>query len=99
MRHAGAVLLLSRITGRNVLGPDGRGVGRLTDLTVRVDGPDSPPVVNRLVVTRRGGPTLLVPWAAVEEFGPGPVVLAGRASSRAGPCSLEAGWPGPANLN
>ena len=69
MRHAGAVLLLSRVTGRNVLGPDGRGLGRLTDLTVRVDGPDSPPVVNRLVVTRRGGPTRLVPWAAVDSFG------------------------------
>ena len=39
MRHADAVLLLSRVTGRNVLGPDGREVGRLTDLTVRVDGP------------------------------------------------------------
>ena len=76
MRHADAVLLLSRVTGRNVLGPDGRGVGRLTDLTVRVDGADGPPVVSRLLVTRRGGPTLLVPWAAVEDFGPGPVVLA-----------------------
>lgn len=76
MRHADAVLLLSRVTGRNVLGPDGRRVGRLTDLTVRVDGADGPPVVNRLLVTRRGGPTLLVPWAAVEDFGPGPVVLA-----------------------
>lgn len=67
MRHAVCVLLLSRVTGRQVQGPDGRGVGRLTDLTVRVDGGD--PVVNRLVVTRRGGPTLLVPWAAVDEFG------------------------------
>ena len=66
MRHAGCVLLLSRVIGRHVQGPDGRGVGRLTDLTVRVDGGD--PVVNRLVVTRRGGPTLLVPWAAVDEF-------------------------------
>lgn len=69
------VLLLSRVTGREVLGPDRRSVGRLADLTVRVDD-DGPPVVNRLLVTRRGGPTLLVPWAAVDEFGPGPVVLA-----------------------
>lgn len=60
------VLLLSRVTGRDVLGPDGRGVGRLADLTVRVDG--DLPVVSRLVVTRRGGPTRLVPWAAVKHF-------------------------------
>ncbi|WP_293310891.1 magnesium transporter [Mycolicibacterium sp.] len=66
------VLLLSRVTGRDVVGPDGRGVGRLADLTVRVDGDH--PVVNRLLVTRRGGPTLLVPWAAVGDFD-GPVVL------------------------
>lgn len=69
------VLLLSRVTGRDVLGPDRRRVGRLADLTVRVDG-GGPPVVNRLVVTRRAGPTLLVPWAAVDSFDPGPVVLA-----------------------
>lgn len=75
MRHAGTVLLLSRVTGRDVRGPDGRSVGRLTDLTVRLDD-DGPPVVNRLVVTRRGGPTLLVPWAAVDHFDPGPVRLA-----------------------
>ncbi len=75
IRHAVPVLLLSRVTGREVLGPDRRGVGRLADLTVRVDD-DGPPVVNRLVVTRRGGPTLLVPWAAVDSFYPGPVVLA-----------------------
>ena len=69
------VLLLSRVTGRDVLGPDRRSVGRLADLTVRIDD-DGPPVVHRLLVTRRGGPTLLVPWAAVDQFDPGPVVLA-----------------------
>ena len=37
MRHADTVLLLSRVTGREVVGPDRRGVGRLSDLTVRVD--------------------------------------------------------------
>lgn len=67
------VLLLSGVTGREVVGPDGRGVGRLADLTVRVDGDQ--PVVNRLLVTRRGGPTLLIPWAAVDDFD-GPVTLA-----------------------
>ena len=75
MRHACSVLLLSRVTGREVVGPDHRGLGRLADLTVRIDD-GGPPVVNRLVVTRRGGPTLLVPWAAVDRFDPGPVVLA-----------------------
>lgn len=75
MRHADAVLLLSSVIGREVRGPDGRGIGRLADLTVRVDGDDGPPIVNRLLVTRRGGPTFLVPWAAVEDFD-GPVLLA-----------------------
>ena len=68
------VLLLSRLVGRTVLGPDGRAVGRLADLTVGLD--DGPPVVERLVVTRRGGPALVVPWAAVAQFD-GSVVLAG----------------------
>lgn len=69
------MLLLSRVIGRDVLGPDRRRVGRLADLTVRIDG-GGPPVVNRLLVTKRGGPTRLVPWAAVDSFDPGPVVLA-----------------------
>ena len=68
------VLLLSRLVGREVRGPDGRAVGRLTDMSVRLD--DGPPAVQRLVVSRRGGPALVVPWVAVEEFDAGPVALA-----------------------
>ena len=70
------VLLLSRLAGRDVVGPDGRRVGRLADLVVRLDGDHRPPVVGRLLVGRRGAPDLVVPWAAVDRFGDGPVVLA-----------------------
>lgn len=70
------VLLLSRLVGREVRGPDGRPVGRLADLIVCLDGNHGPPAVQRLVVTGRRGPTLVVPWAAVEEFDAGPVTLA-----------------------
>lgn len=69
------VLMLSGVTGRAVTGPDGRRLGRLTDLTVRLDGDSGPQTINRLVVTGRGGVTLLVPWAAVDSFDPAPVRL------------------------
>lgn len=70
------VLLLSRLLGREVRGPDGRPVGRLADLIVRLDGNHGPPAVQRLVVSGRRLPTLVVPWAAVAEFDAGPVTLA-----------------------
>ena len=38
MRHACRVLLLTRLTGQDVRGPDGRVIGRLADLTVRLNG-------------------------------------------------------------
>jgi sporulation protein YlmC with PRC-barrel domain len=72
----GGVLLLSGVTGRPVSGPDGRALGHVADLSVRFEGESGPHVVNRVVVTRRGGATLLVPWAAVEVFDPAPVRLA-----------------------
>ena len=37
MLHACGVLLLTRLIGRDVLGPDGRVRGRLADLTVRLN--------------------------------------------------------------
>lgn len=74
MRHAGSVLLLSRVTGQKVTTPDGRLVGRLADLTVRLDDPE-PLLVEHLVVKRPGG-LLVVPWHAVANLHAGRVVLA-----------------------
>lgn len=71
-----AVLLLSRVTGREVLGSDGRAVGRLSDLIVRIDGDGTPAAVERLVISRRGAATLLLPWAEVAAVRDGQVVLA-----------------------
>jgi sporulation protein YlmC with PRC-barrel domain len=62
------MLFLSRVTGQDVLGPDGRALGRLADLTVRLDEQAGPHLVERLLVRRRRAPDLLVPWAALESF-------------------------------
>lgn len=69
------VLLLSRVTGQEVTTPDGRAVGRLADLTVRLDDPE-PQLVEHLVVKRRNGSTLLLPWHAVAAMHDRRVVLA-----------------------
>ena len=66
--HAPGMLLLSRITGQEVLGPDGRVAGRVADLTVRLDEQAGPHLVERLLVRRHRAPDLLVPWAAIESF-------------------------------
>ena len=60
MRHAGGVLLLSGVLGRQMPGDDGRPRGRITDLAVRLDG-GAPETVTKLVLRRAGG-TVLVPW-------------------------------------
>jgi sporulation protein YlmC with PRC-barrel domain len=67
-RHAPRVLLLSRITGREVHGPDGQLLGRLADLTVRPHERSSPMLIERILVRRRGAPDLLVPWRDVESL-------------------------------
>lgn len=73
------VLELSRGIGREVLGPDRAAVGRLTDLSVRLDGhPDAdgaPHRVHRLLIHPRRGPDVLVPWEAVAALHAGQVVL------------------------
>lgn len=71
-----AVLLLSRVTGQQVLTPDGRVVGRLTDLTVRLDGTGVGRRVARLVVRLPGGRTVLLPWDGVQDFQSGRVIVA-----------------------
>lgn len=63
MRHADTVLLLTQMIGREVLGPHGRPVGRLADLSVQLDG--GPESVTRVVVSRRDAATVLLPWEEV----------------------------------
>lgn len=76
MRHAAVVLLLSRVTGHDVLGRDGRVIGRLADLTADLVEESGPPLVDRVVVKRGREPQLLVPWDQVTNFGHSQVVLA-----------------------
>ena len=66
MRHAATVLLLSRVTGQDVLGPDGRVIGRLADLTADLVEESGPHLVDRVVV-RRG--SRLVPAGPVGRGG------------------------------
>src|SRR6478736_3436392 len=68
MRHAPVVLSLSRETGQDVLGADGHVLGRLADLSVRLDATGGPPLVHRLLVRRHRAPDLLVPWSAIGSF-------------------------------
>ena len=70
------MLLLSRLIGQQVSTPDGRAVGRLADLTVRLGGNGSPHLVHRLVLRAPDGRRALLPWAAVEQFHVGRVVAA-----------------------
>jgi sporulation protein YlmC with PRC-barrel domain len=62
------VLSLSRVTGQDVLGPDGRALGRLADMTVQLGEQAGPHLVERLLVRRHRGQDLLMPWAAIESF-------------------------------
>jgi sporulation protein YlmC with PRC-barrel domain len=73
------VLLLSRIAGAEVVGADGAVVGRLADLTVRLDDNGGPQTVARLLVSRRDAPALLLSWDAVANVHGGRPVLAARA--------------------
>lgn len=72
------VLFLSRLIGCEVrVAEAGLGgvIGRLIDLTVRLDGDRGPQLVERLVVGRRGAPPQLLPWAAVARLEAGRPVL------------------------
>lgn len=77
------VLLLSRVTGQPVVRPDGGLLGRLADLTVRLDGdpgvgpgPGIGQRIERLVVRMVGGAAGLLDWDRVADFQPGRVVAA-----------------------
>jgi hypothetical protein len=76
IRHAADVLLLSRITGQDVRGPDEQSLGRLVDLTVSLAEQNGPTHVDRMLVRRDGARDLLVPWTAVRSYRHGIVTLA-----------------------
>lgn len=79
-----AVLLLTRVLGRTVSGPDGEAVGRLADFIVRLSDSSAPQLVDRLVVSRRRAPALLLPWDLVSDVRSGRVVLAANGPELAG---------------
>jgi sporulation protein YlmC with PRC-barrel domain len=64
------VLSLSQVTGQEVVGPNGEVVGRVRDLTARLDDEAGPELVERILVRRNRGTDLLLPWAAAESFEP-----------------------------
>jgi hypothetical protein len=70
------VLLLSRIVGQDVRGPDEQSLGRLVDLTASLGEQNGPTLVDRILVRRRAAPDLLVPWTAVGSYQHGIVTLA-----------------------
>ena len=69
------MLLLSRVTGQDVLGPDGRVIGRLADLTADLVEESGPHLVDRVVVKQARGAYLLIPWDAVANLGHNQLVL------------------------
>ena len=75
------MLLLSRVTGHDVLGPDGRAAGRVADLTVRLGAPAGPHLVERIFV-RDGATELLIPWAEIESVRHTDIALASGDVSR-----------------
>ena len=79
-----AVLLLTRVLGRTVSGPDGEAVGRLADFSVRLSDSSEPQLVDRLVVSRRRAPALLLPWDLVSDVRSGRVVLTANGAELAG---------------
>jgi hypothetical protein len=80
------VLFLSRLIGCEVRVAEaglGETIGRLIDLTVRLDGDHGPQLVERLLVGRRGAPPQLLPWSAVARLEAGRPVLAAGATGTA----------------
>jgi magnesium transporter len=81
-------VFLSALIGRPVVDPQGRPVGRVRDLAVRVRDP-YPPVTTLVVHSRRRG-RLALPWEVVGECGPGPLRLRSGDLDRFGPPALAA---------
>ncbi len=62
------MLSLSQVTGLELRGLNGQMLGRVADLTTRLDDGGGPHLVERILVSCRRAPDLLVPWAAVESL-------------------------------
>ncbi len=62
------MLSLSQVTGQDVWGPNGQVLGRVADLTTRLDDEAGPHLVERILVRCRREADLLMPWAAIESF-------------------------------
>lgn len=77
------MLLLSRIIGHDVRDPEGRVLGRLTDLTVSLAQPSGRHRVERMVVTCRRR-QLLVPWDQVAYSVRDEIVVSSAAESSTG---------------
>src|SRR3982074_693546 len=69
------------MTGQEVVGPNGEVVGRVKDLTVRLDDEAGPEFVERILVRRVRGSDLLLPWAAAQSFEPTGVRIHGNDDS------------------
>src|ERR1700760_409512 len=80
------MLLLSRMIGRNVHGPDGCAVGRIADVTASVIG--SVPRVERLLV--RAKHDLLVPWKTVATVAHGGIHLTSEGTDFTITCIVDA---------
>lgn len=89
--HQSALLWLSRQTGQDLLGVDGRVIGRVVDLSVDLDTHAGPRLVERLLIRRRHAAELLVPWSAIGEFGCSRVVLDDGVDATAYAAGTEAG--------
>lgn len=62
------MLLLSKITGREVRGPDGRVLGRVADVTARLGVNGELTLVERILVRSKQKHDMLAPWTAVRSF-------------------------------
>lgn len=81
--HSAGVLLLSRMIGQEVRGPDDRALGRLADLTVGLDEHAGGSLAARILLHRRHECDLLVPWSAVGSIKPGYIQLTSDAAGLA----------------
>lgn len=75
------MLLLSRLIGRPVRTPDGRILGSLGDLTVRLGDQQGLTLIDKVLVQRRRQRALLLPWTAVAAFAHNDIRVADDTSS------------------
>lgn len=75
------MLLLSKLVGCEVRGPDGATAGSLGDLTVRLGERPGVTPIDRILVDRRRQPALLIPWSAVTALRHNDIRVGGDVSS------------------